>query len=70
MQLMASAFRTLLRDPDCNLSLLSRRLTQLLHRTEERRLQAWKKIGLRAPPRPLTRRSFPRCRLTLVNLKQ
>jgi len=65
---MGSAFRTLLRNRETNLSLLSRRLTHQLRRTEQRRLYAWKKLGLQAPPRPLTLRS-PRRRQTSEELR-
>jgi hypothetical protein len=65
---MAQAFRTLLRNPEANLSLLSRRLTQVLVRTEEARLNSWKQLGLKAPPRPLTSR--PSTRRPPRNLKQ
>jgi len=51
---MATAFRTLLRDRDTNLSLLSRRLTYQLHRNEQARIYHWRRLGLDAPPRPLS----------------
>lgn len=53
---MAAAFRSLLRNPDFNLSLLSRQLTYLLRRNEEARIYHWRARGLQPPPRPLVSR--------------
>lgn len=54
---MAAAFRLLRRNPDTNLSLLSRRLTYQLHRNEEARINHWRRRGLEPPPRPLVKKS-------------
>jgi hypothetical protein len=54
---MAAAFRTLLRNPETNRSLLSRKLTYQLYRNEEARIHHWRSRGLEPPPRPLVRKT-------------
>jgi hypothetical protein len=54
---MAAALRTLLSDPQTNLSLLSRKLTCQLRRTEEARIHHWRRCKVEAPPRPIVMKS-------------